>query len=197
MTPQEQKNHLRKQLLAQAAGFEAAYRASSDAGILAALLALPEYRAARTVFCYVSMRGEPDTHAFINRALADGKQVCVPRCGEAGRMDACHLADFETLRPARYGLLEPPAHLPALPAAGIHLVVAPCVAAARDGTRLGRGAGYYDRYLAAVTAPVACLCRGQLLQNTLPHEPFDRPVDIIITEAGVLRPQLVPNGADL
>lgn len=188
MTIQEEKQLLRKQLLEEAAGFDAAYLAASDAAIAALLLGLPEYRAAETVFCYVSVRDEVDTRAFIAQALADGKRVSVPRCGADGGMDACAIAGFEELVPGSYGLPEPPGHLDALPPTGIDLVVAPCVAAGRDGSRLGRGAGFYDRYLAKVAAPVACLCREKLLRDTLPQAWFDRPVEMVVCEAGVLRP---------
>ncbi|NLW78010.1 MAG: 5-formyltetrahydrofolate cyclo-ligase [Ruminococcaceae bacterium] len=188
MTTQEQKQQLRKQLLEEATGFDAAYLAASDAAIAGLLLGLPEYRAAGTVFCYVSVRDEVDTRAFIEQALADGKRVCVPRCGANSGMDACAIAGFDELLPGRFGLPEPAGHLAALPPDDIDLVVAPCVAAGKDGSRLGRGAGFYDRYLAGVAAPVACLCRGKLLRNTLPQERFDRPVDIVVAETGVIRP---------
>ena len=44
------------------------------------LFALPAWRQAGTVFCFVSMRDEPDTTAILQQALVSGKRLCVPRC---------------------------------------------------------------------------------------------------------------------
>jgi 5-formyltetrahydrofolate cyclo-ligase len=62
----------------------------------------------------------------------------------------------------------------------------PCVAADRQGYRLGYGGGYYDRFLAGVACKTACLCRERLLQDILPHDDFDRPADIVVTEEDVI-----------
>ena len=53
------------------------------------LFALPAWRQAGTVFCFVSMRDEPDTTAILQQALVSGKRLCVPRClpGNDGRME--------------------------------------------------------------------------------------------------------------
>ncbi len=50
------------------------------------LTALPEYRQARTIFCYLSVEREPDTAPILRQALAEGKVVCAPVCLEKGLM---------------------------------------------------------------------------------------------------------------
>jgi 5-formyltetrahydrofolate cyclo-ligase len=68
--------------------------------------------------------------------------------------------------------------------AGVELVVVPALAVDRRGTRLGRGAGWYDRALAEVprTVPVVALLHdGELQDEELPAEPHDRPVTGVIT----------------
>ena len=51
------------------------------------LFALPAWRQAGTVFCFVSMRDEPDTTAILQQALASGKRLCVPLCTAPGVME--------------------------------------------------------------------------------------------------------------
>ncbi len=67
--------------------------------------------------------------------------------------------------------------------AGVDAVLAPGLAVDRRGIRLGRGAGYYDRALAAVTGiPVAVLLHdGELVDDELPAEPHDRSVTAVVT----------------
>lgn len=188
-----QKQALREQVACRAAGLSAEYMASSDAGILQRLVALPEYKAARVIFCYVSVRREPDTRAFIEQALADGKQLCVPRCAAGAVMDACPIEGFAAVQPARFGLLEPKREAAAVAPQAIDLVVAPCVSADRQGHRLGNGAGFYDRYLAQVACPVLCLCREELLSEHVPTGPYDVPVQVL-TEAGLYPAQKTGEG---
>ena len=73
------------------------------------LFALPAWQQAGTVFCFVSMRDEPDTTAILQQALVSGKRLCVPRClpGNDGRMELVEITSLNDLQPGRYGILEP------------------------------------------------------------------------------------------
>ena len=69
--------------------------------------------------------------------------------------------------------------------ADVDVVLAPALAVARDGTRLGRGGGSYDRALArAAGRPVAALLYAAELVDSLPSDPWDRPVTAVVTPAG-------------
>lgn len=188
-TGKTMKQALRARLRAQAKTFEADYLTRSDAAIEALLFALPEWAAAQSVFLYLSMGTEPETRGIFKRAIAGGKRVGVPRCLGSGVMESRAVATLEGLTPGAFGILEPEETAPLLEAAAFDLVVAPCVAVDRNGFRLGNGGGYYDRFLPQARCPVVCLCRGRLLQPEVPREPFDVPVDIVLTEDGVIRPQ--------
>jgi 5-formyltetrahydrofolate cyclo-ligase len=61
------------------------------------------------------------------------------------------------------------------------LVFLPAVAVGRDGTRLGRGRGFYDRALASVAAPMVALVHNDEVFDTVPHEPHDVRVTAAIT----------------
>ena len=73
------KAQLRQELRAAERALSAAERADADRKIMALLLAMPEYRAARSVFCFVSMPREIQTAPLLRDALAQGKTLCVPR----------------------------------------------------------------------------------------------------------------------
>lgn len=158
-----------------------------DAALCTHLLSLPEYRQAHTIFCYVSTPEEPGTQAILAFALADGKQLCVPRCRPGGQMDLCLLSSLRDLHPGAYGILEPASHALTLPPEEVDLAIIPCLACTRDGLRLGRGGGYYDRFLSRFSGHAVMLCREALVLESLPTEAHDRPVSTLITEAGVFR----------
>lgn len=151
------------------------------------LQALPVWHTARTVLCYMSCAKEPDTGPLLQAVLASGRTLCLPRQGEVpGRMEALKVAALFALQPGPHGILEPPKGLPAVPPEQIDLVVAPCLATAPGGVRLGHGGGYYDRFLSRVRGATVAFCPDMLVFPALPAGPLDVPVDLIVTEKGVL-----------
>lgn len=67
------------------------------------------------------------------------------------------------------------------------LVVAPALAVDRQGMRLGKGAGYYDRALTGLDAPVAAVVYDWEVVDAVPHDAFDQAVDAVITPQGFFR----------
>ncbi len=169
------------------AGWEPDYFAESNRAIEEAVLSLGAWRAAQVVFCYVSVRNEPSTRRLLSAALESGKRLCVPRCAGNGIMYAHEIRSLDALRPGPYGLLEPEQRAPVVPAGAVELAIVPCVAADRQGHRIGHGAGYYDRYLAHLDCPSVCLCRGRALFPTVPAEKHDLPVSMVLTEQELIR----------
>ena len=142
----------------------------------------PWLQEADLVLIYCSQRDEPDTRGIIGWLLYTGRRVALPVCEKDGIMEFYAIRSMEELRPGAYGILEP----------GIRrkikitqktLCIVPGLAFTRDGKRLGKGGGYYDRYLAAHpglrTMGLTYRC---LLQERIPCEAHDRPVDVVITE---------------
>jgi 5-formyltetrahydrofolate cyclo-ligase len=86
--------------------------------------------------------------------------------------------------PDDFGIPAPREELPAAEATARTLCVLPGLAAGRDGSRLGYGGGFYDRFLATFAGITVFPIYDFLLFDTLPTEPFDRPVDILIAEKG-------------
>ena len=148
MTIDEEKQQLRATIRRLSAQLPFRYREAANRAIARHLLALPEYRSAGAVFCFVSAGREIDTRPILDQTLADGKMLCVPLCVADGIMELRAIRNLEELFPGAYGILEPPADSPALSPDQIDLAVIPCVTCSREGRRLGRGGGYYDRFLA-------------------------------------------------
>jgi 5-formyltetrahydrofolate cyclo-ligase len=93
------------------------------------------------------------------------------------------------LLPGRFGIPEPDGDDGGQgEAVFFELVVVPGMAFDRDGYRLGRGGGYYDRFLSAARfrAAVGLAFAWQLLPE-LPRDPWDVPVGAVATEEGVIR----------
>lgn len=157
----------------------------ASAAIAAQVLASAAYQSARSVFIYVSVGKEVDTRALIQRAWADGKRVYVPKCKGQGQMDAVAVLDWSQLHPGFFGIPEPRDGLRAAdPETVFDLAVVPCVCASRDGRRLGHGAGYYDRFLSSHQTYASCLCYEALLSSAVPADPWDKPMDAVVTENG-------------
>lgn len=86
-----------------------------------------------------------------------------------------------------YGLRDLPKGYETISPEEIDLVLVPGVAGAADGTRLGMGAGYYDRYLAQVPYEkrVLVLWDFQVVEE-LPAEPFDQFMAAIVTDKEII-----------
>jgi 5-formyltetrahydrofolate cyclo-ligase len=95
--------------------------------------------------------------------------------------------DTGRLAPGRFGLLEPVGPRLGPTAIGTaDVIVVPALAVARDGVRLGRGGGYYDRALrhARRDAVVVALVFDDELLDALPSEPHDHRVHAVVTPSG-------------
>ena len=154
-------------------------RLRASAAIFSAVERLPEFRAARTVAVFAALPDEPATDEVLAR-WASTRRVVLPRVeGDAMRFYACRP---DALVFGAFGILEPQGERPC-PAGEIDLVVCPGVAFTADGRRLGRGRGYYDRYLGdpAFRGFRVGVCYAHQLVDGLPVEPHDVRMDRVIT----------------
>lgn len=104
------------------------------------------FRKAKNVMFYISFDGEVDTRDMIEQAHMLGKIITVPMCSRNRAIIPCLLNDNAKLVRGLYGTWVP-AEKCASHLKEIDLVVVPGVAFDRRGNRLGRGKGYYDRFL--------------------------------------------------
>ncbi|EPR41414.1 5-formyltetrahydrofolate cyclo-ligase [Desulfovibrio sp. X2] len=190
--PYDDKGAIRSRMTARRRELSPTLRASLSARAQARIMALPAFAEAAVVLLYSPVRGETATEALIDALWARGATVLLPRCRpeEPGCMDLACVSCAADLRPGSFGILEPdPARCPPLEdlQGGVRpdLAIIPGVAFDRSGMRLGMGAGYYDRLLAA-PGMEHCLRLGLAydfqIVTKLPREPWDCPMHIVISE---------------
>ena len=182
-----EKRALRDALLRRAEALSMDYFAEASARMTQLLLRCPVYLESRALFLYVSTAREPDTAGILEDALRAGKAVYVPKCLPGGQMRAIRIESRDDLKPGFAGILEPAEGLPEAAPGDIDLAIVPCVSVARDGRRLGRGGGYYDRFLADSRAVKLCLCFEKLLSGDIPTAAHDVRMDYAATENEIIR----------
>ncbi len=184
------KSALRDQLLTARRRLPLAVLGERARAVAEHVVAAPEIRRSATVAAYVSVSSEPGTGPLLE-ALADaGKRVLLPLLLPDNDLDWAPYAGPQGLHSARRGLLEPdgPGLGPdAVRSADVLLV--PGLAVGRDGMRLGRGGGSYDRVLERVEPGtfVCVVLNSEEVLESVPAEAHDRPVDAVATERGVTR----------
>ena len=149
-----------------------------------------EFRDAATVMMFLAVPGEIDTASLARAAWREGKTVLLPIVVWSDRtMEAKVVASLDSgLVETAHGLREPIDGL-AVPIEEIDLIVVPALAYGRGGNRLGRGGGFYDRFLArrGMRATLCGLAFSEQLLDEVPTGTHDVPVDILVTDAEVLR----------
>lgn len=166
-------------------------RSKNDALIKRRLFNIQEFKEANTVCFYVSFRTEVDTIRMIEETLKIGKRVLVPKVDtERRQLRLYEIKEIGELSPGHMGIPEP--SLPDERLRNINdasLFVIPGVGFDLSGNRLGYGAGYYDMLLSAMEkkVPLIALAYKEQLLASIPSEPHDVKVDIIVTEEGTIK----------
>jgi 5-formyltetrahydrofolate cyclo-ligase len=157
-------------------------------GIACGLLAdRQEYARATTLLAYVAADQEVPTEPLIGDAQRRGMRVFLPRV-EGRTMIFGEYRPGQPLRPNRLGIGEPVGGETWSPGAEETLVCLPLVAWDRSGTRLGRGGGYYDRFFERRSRGACLVGLGYAFQERpgLPRDPWDVPLDLVVTEREVV-----------
>jgi 5-formyltetrahydrofolate cyclo-ligase len=159
---------------------------SSDREIVEKLMSLPEFIQARTLMLYMPFRREVDIREAVYRALEQGKEVGFPVV-LPGRKMCCRRWTGGPMQQGVFRIPVPGEDEEEIAPDRLEFILVPAVCYDARGARLGRGAGYYDRFLKSTGAVKAGLCREALMAPRVPEEEHDCRVDIIITERRILR----------
>ncbi len=139
------------------------------------------FKQAKTVMFYKAIKGEVDTELMIKAALKLGKIVVVPVCFPDHELLPCVLHQDAQMVRGPYGIWEPAEKKP-VHSRDVDLVVVPGVGFTKKGKRLGRGKGYYDRFLKKLpsrTPTIGLAFDFQILPD-LPTTCFDVNVKKVI-----------------
>lgn len=183
--PVDDKHQLRTAFDARRRALSESERRGRSAAACDRLAGLPELAAAEIVALYAALPDEADPGPARDALERTGCRIALPRVSDAGTLVIVG-ADGE-LAPGYRGVLEPAGE--PLPVEAIDVIVVPGVAFDRDGGRLGRGGGHYDRLLASVTASTTSIGLAfsfQLVEH-VPVLDHDQPVDVIVTDEEVVR----------
>ncbi|WP_399089716.1 5-formyltetrahydrofolate cyclo-ligase [Streptomyces sp. BBFR2] len=187
------KQRLRRRLLEVRRALPSDVAAVSGDRLAHRAQGLTELADARTVAAYVSVGREPSTRALLERLRGAGTRVLLPVLLADNDLDWAVYEGAERLVKAGRGLLEPTGpRLGPEAVTAADTVLLPGLAVDRNGVRLGRGGGSYDRVLArleragAHPATVVLLYDGEVLDE-VPAEAHDRPVDAAVTPSEVWR----------
>jgi len=185
------KNSLRKEKLAERKTLSSAEVRIKSSKIKKMLFKLPEFKKAKTVMFYVSFGQEVATHAMIKEALHQKKKVVVPKIKSNRTLAVYEIANFnKDLQRGSFGILEPKhSKRRNTPKTEIDLAIVPGVCFdLKKGTRLGFGAGYYDRFLQGSknTTALIGIAFEQQLTRGVPCKVHDVSMHKIVTERRIL-----------
>jgi 5-formyltetrahydrofolate cyclo-ligase len=184
------KHRLRGEMKAALAAMAPEAAAELSLAACRSLLTLPEYARARSVMLYAPIAGEVDCRPVAVAGWKDGKTVLLPRvtCWSVRKMVAVPVDSLNhPVVTTRNGLREPDGE--PWPVEKIDMIVVPGLAYDRHGNRLGRGGGFYDRFLArpGLAAHTCGLAFSIQVVGNIPVHPNDYPVKVLVTDKEVLR----------
>ena len=182
-TLEKRKIDLRKQMKVRLKGMESAEKQRLDHEVFIQALKNPEIMQAKSVYAYMALSWETGTEELLEYFWKQDVQVAFPRV-LGDEMEFFKVNSLEDLEPGAFRIMEPKAHCEQVdwPEA---VIMVPGIAFTRDGKRLGKGGGYYDKYLDRYPGhkTVAFAYEFQIVSE-LPAELHDQPVDHLITETG-------------
>lgn len=165
---------------------EAARRAAGEA-IARHLREWESWRETGTVFSFLSTSLEIDTRRIHEIVLADGKLLGLPRLC-SGSLTFHRVKRPDALRTRnRYGIREPSSSLSPLLAGSRTVILVPGMAFDLSGGRLGRGGGFYDRYLSGIAATTIGICHSSQILDRVPVGANDIAVRWVATERGLVK----------
>ncbi len=178
----EGKRSLRAEALARRRLYARSLAPGLRAGLEAELagIVLPRLAAAKIVAGYHPLKEEISPYPLLER-LGTGQRAVLPWF--AGRDARMIWREAPASEPSPWGVLQPPTEAEAL---APDVVLVPLVAADRSGTRIGHGKGHYDRAIAHLREGGTAFTIGlawepQILDEAIPADPWDMPLDAIAT----------------
>ena len=178
------KSLLRNRLRNRLAAISKAARRQKSAVVCQGLWRSDFVQEAHRILIYAGRSDELDTLPLIRRLMKTGQAVYLPRM-EAGRIELYQVKDFKKdLQPGAYGILEPrKAKRRQSRIQEMDIAIIPGLGFTREGVRLGRGAGYFDRLLARAkkVIKIGVGYREQILK-TIPVRRHDVRMNFVVTD---------------
>lgn len=176
------KELLRQDTLLKRDGLRAYDVSMFSEKITESFLSLDEYKDAVKVAFYSSVRSEVSTKLVIEKSLAGGREVYLPRVKvDSHGVDFVRVNGLEGFKEGSYGILEPVGDEIVEPS-DLDLIILPGVAFDKDGARIGYGKGHYDMTLEKASCKKIAFAFELQVVKKIETEPHDVNMDMIITE---------------
>jgi 5-formyltetrahydrofolate cyclo-ligase len=184
------KSLIRAQLRQKLAGMTEQQRQAKSLAACNLIALSPEFAAARIVMMYLPAAHEVDTASLALKCWQTGKTVVVPKVSwDQRRMLPVEITSLQSgLTTNEKGIREPVSGQP-IPIGLIDIVVVPGLGFTADGHRIGRGMGFYDRFLAQPEfIGLSCgLAFDDQIVPSLPVLDHDMPLSMLVTDRGIRR----------
>lgn len=180
------KNILRKEILTLLRHQKEEDRKTKSGLIGEKLLILKEFKEADKILFYMSFDGEVETATMISETQKLGKKVLLPKIDQTrNRIIPAIIRNLKTdLEPGPYGIMQPTKECHTLDdLSEIDLAIVPGVCFDKKNNRLGRGGGYYDRFLSDLPQDVSTIGIAfdfQIVESIPNLESHDYPVSAVL-----------------
>lgn len=178
------KQELRTEIRNRKRQFTQAQLGELSLSIIMQLKKHPRLRKAQTILLYYSLPDEVNTHEWIDEIVAEGKKVLLPIVTDGENMILREYTGKKNLKEGNYHILEPSGTLFSEKRYGeIEVGIIPGMSFDEKGHRLGRGKGYYDRFLKKIPSIYKIgVCYSFQKESSIPYEKHDKIMDEIITD---------------
>lgn len=186
MNPDIKKAALRRTLLARRKVRQKINKHSLNQSITERIFNLKEIEQVSVAFVYVSIPGEVETHAMIEKFEEKGIVVLVPQIVGPSRMQAVRFPGWTAMRAGPLGILAPMTELKW--DCNIDVAIIPGLGFSPVGDRLGFGAGFYDRWLHEWFGVIKIgVAFEYQIVSEIPSNLHDVKMDLVVTESQILR----------
>lgn len=176
------KQQLRREIEAQRIELKPQWLEAASARIAANFQDLEAFPSAKIIALYMSLPGEVELDALFELCWNLGKHTCIPVFDASSNIyKMAEISTESQFKIGNYGIREPISPI-LTPMNNIDLIAVPGVAFDRNGNRLGRGGGYYDRLLDGFPGVAAAVAFEFQVLSHIPCEAHDKPVNAIVTE---------------
>lgn len=190
MRKNSDKKTLRQETILKRDAIPENIKKEKDTAIRQGIIRLPEFTDAKTILFYASFRSEVDTREMIKITLSQGKRVILPKVDKENKiLKLYEIKNTNELVKGYMGILEPSVSEKRLTGLDdLDLIIIPGAAFDVSGSRLGYGAGFYDRLLAGMKnkIPIIAPAYEEQIVDDIPSEPHDVKVTKIVTDKRVI-----------
>lgn|GEM_PF-25476 len=188
------KHKLREELIRKRKGLESDYVRDKSEEVYEKLFEAVSFENDHNIGLYFSKDNEVSTEKIISSLLRAGKRVFLPAIRiKEKELEFREIKGIDDLENASFGIKEPKQSCPVVNPNELDLIIIPCVGVDTQGNRIGRGAAYYDRFLACHKyLKSICLAYDFQIQEELKPDEHDRKVELIITDKRVIRTYTSP-----